>query len=45
MKRNFKKIFFDVIFITKNFIHKILLNEVANDQDFAKLTWGLDNVE
>ena len=40
IKRKIKKIFLEVISNTK-----ILLNEVANDQDFAKLTWGLDKGE
>ena len=44
MKRKIKKIFFEVISNTKIF-YKTLLNEVANNQDFAKLTGGLDNVE
>ena len=44
MKRKIKKIFYEVI---SNFkiLYKILFNEIDNDQDFAKLTGGLDNVE
>ena len=42
MKRKIKKIFLKVISNTKNFLYKILFNEIANDQDFAKLTGGLD---
>ena len=50
MKRKIKKIFLEVIFNTK-ILYIIFLNEVANDQDFAKLTGmtrqrgRLDNVE
>ena len=43
MKRKIKKIFLEVISNTKIFYIKIF-NEVANDQDFAKLTGGLNNV-
>ena len=32
------KIFFEVISNTKFSIYKILFNEIANDQDFTKLT-------
>ena len=32
------KIYSEVISNTKNFLYKILLNGVAKDQDFAKLT-------
>ena len=41
MKRKIKKIYLEVIFNTKNFINKILFNEIDNDQDFAKFTGGL----
>ena len=44
MKRKLKKIFLEVISNTKIF-NKILFNEIANDQDFVKLTGELDNVE
>ena len=40
MKRKIKKIFLEVISNTK-----ILFNKAANDQNFAKLTGKLDNVE
>ena len=48
-KRKIKKIFLEVISNTKIFYIKFFI-EVANDQDFAKLTGGLnqgglDNVE
>ena len=42
MKRKIKKIFLQAISNTKYFWYKILFNEVANDQDFAKLTGGID---
>ena len=42
MKRKIKKIFLKVTSNTKIFLYKILFNEIANDQDFAKLTGGLD---
>ena len=51
MKRKIKKIFFEIISNTKIFFINFFLNEVANDQDFVKLTGGLnkggglDNVE
>ena len=45
MKRKIKKIFIEVISNTKVFFNKILLNEVANDQNFYKLTEELDNIE
>ena len=38
-KRKIEKIFLEVIFNTKIFYIKFF-NEVANDQDFAKLTGG-----
>ena len=41
MKRKFKKIFFEVISNSKIF-NIIFFNEIVNDQDFAKLTGGLD---
>ena len=41
MKRKIKNIFLEVISNTKIF-YIIFFNEVANDQDFAKLTGGLD---
>ena len=44
MKRKIKKIFFEVISNSKNF-NIIFFNEMVNDQDFHKLTGGLDNVE
>ena len=45
MKRKIKKIFIEVISNTKVFLYKIFLNEVANDQNFYKLTEELDNIE
>ena len=48
MKWKIKKILFEIISNTKViyiYIYKILFDEVANDQDFAKLTGGLENVE
>ena len=42
MKRKIKKIFIEVISNSKIFLYKILYNEVANNQDFVKLTGGLD---
>ena len=39
MKRKIKKIFFEVISNSKIF-NIIFLNEIVNDQDFAKLTGG-----
>ena len=50
MKRKIKKIFIEVIWNTKKFQYNFF-NEVVNDQNFAKLTGGLnkgkrlDNVE
>ena len=50
MKRKIKKIFFEVISNSKIF-NIIFFNEIVNDQDFPKLTGGLekegglDNVE
>ena len=44
MKSKMKKIFFEVITNSKN-LNIIFFNEMVNDQDFAKLTGGLDNVE
>ena len=41
MKRKIKKIFFEVISNYKIF-NKIFFNEIVNDQDFPKLTGGLD---
>ena len=41
MKRKIKKIFFEVISNSKIF-NIIFFNEIVNDQDFAKLTGGLD---
>ena len=41
MKRKIKNIFLEVISNTKIFYINFF-NEVANDQDFAKLTGGLD---
>ena len=43
MKRNIKNIFLEVISNTK-IIYIIFFNEVANDQDFTKLTGGLNKV-
>ena len=43
MKRKLKD-FFEVISNIK-IIYKILLNEDTNNQDFGKVTGGLDNVE
>ena len=43
MKRKIKKVFFEIISNTKIF-YIIFFNEVANDQDFAKLTGGLDKL-
>ena len=43
MKRKFKK-FFEVISNSKIF-NIIFFNKMVNDQDFPKLTGGLDNVE
>ena len=40
MKIKIKKIFLEVISNTKFFLYKILLYEIADDQDFAKLTGG-----
>ena len=42
MKRKIKKIFFEVISNFKIFNIIFFLNEIANDQDFPKLTGGLD---
>ena len=39
-----KKIFFEVISNSK-ILNIIFFNEIANDQDFAKLTGRLNNVE
>ena len=44
MKRKIKKIFFEVISNSKIF-NIIFFNEMVNDQDFPKLTGGLDSVE
>ena len=44
MKRKIKKIFFEVISNSKIF-NIIFFNEMVNDQNFPKLTGGLDNVE
>ena len=44
MKRKIKKIFFEVISNSKIF-NIIFFNEIVNDQDFPKLTGGLDKVE
>ena len=41
MKRKIKKIFFEVISNSKNF-NIIFFNKIVNDQDFPKLTGGLD---
>ena len=41
MNRKIKKIYFELISNTK-IIYKILLNEVANYQDFGKLTGRFD---
>ena len=41
MKRKIKKIFFEVISNSKIF-NIIFFNEIVNDQDFSKLTGGLD---
>ena len=41
MKRNIKKIFLEVISKTKIF-NINFLNEITNDQEFVKLTGGLD---
>ena len=41
MKRKIKKVFFEIISNTKIF-YIIFFNEVTNDQDYAKLTGGLD---
>ena len=45
MKRKINKIFLEVISNPNIFYTKILLNEIANDQDFLKLTGRLDNIE
>ena len=45
MKRKIKKIFFEIISNNKIFYINIFFNEIANDQDFAKLIGGLENVE
>ena len=42
MKRKIKKIFSEVISNTKIFNINFFFNEMVNDQDFAKLTGGLD---
>ena len=42
MKRKIKKIFFEVISNSKMFKFKFFFNEMVNDQDFSKLTGGLD---
>ena len=44
MKRKIKKILIEVISNSKNF-NIIFFNEIVNDQDFPKLTGGLDNFE
>ena len=44
MKSKIEKIYFEVISNTK-ILYKILLNEVANYQDFAKLTGVVDKGE
>ena len=41
MKRKIKKIFYEVISNSKIF-NIIFFNEIVNDQDFPKLTGGLD---
>ena len=41
MKRKIKKIIFEVISNSKSF-NIIFFNEIVNDQDFPKLTGGLD---
>ena len=41
MKRKIKKIFLELISNTK-IIYKILSDDFSNNQDFAKLTGGLD---
>ena len=45
MKRKIKNIFLEVISNTKIFNINFFFNEVVNNQDFAKLTRELDNVE
>ena len=42
MKRKIKKIFFEVISNSKIFNIIFFFNEIVNDQDFPKLTGGLD---
>ena len=44
MNRKFNKIFLEVISNIKNF-NIYFLNEIAYNQDFPKLTGGLENVE
>ena len=44
MKRKIKKIFYEVISNSKIF-KIIFFNKIVNDQDFPKLTGGLDSVE
>ena len=45
MKRKIKNIFLEVISNTKIFYINFFFNENANDQDFVKLTGGLDKGE
>ena len=42
MKRKIQKIFFEVVFNSKIFNINFLINKIFNDQDFHKLTGGLD---
>ena len=42
MKRKFKKIFFEAISNSKVFNINFFFSEIVNDQDFPKLTGGLD---
>ena len=44
MKRKIKKIFYEVISNSK-ILNIFFFNENVNDQDFPKLTGGLDSVE
>ena len=44
MKRKIKKIFFELISNSKIFNINFFI-EMVNDQDFPKITGGLDNVE
>ena len=43
MKRKINKTFFEIISYSKIF-NIIFFKEIVNDQDFPKLTGGLDNV-